>query len=184
MKPLILSLCDHSGEWSRPYLDNGYEVIRVDLQDGQDVRTFKKLDVPVHGILAAPPCTHFALSGARWWAEKGEESVLEGLAVVDACLRIILIHRPVWWVLENPVGRLRDYLGPPAFRFDPCDYGDPYTKRTLLWGNFTPPVGMFCPSARDVAPILGSLMHVKKRSMNDRSKTSSAFARAFYEANP
>ncbi len=69
----ILSLFDHSGIWSQPYRDAGYNVHQIHLQNGDDVRllTYKDLPHPVHGILAAPPCTHFAGSGARWWAGKG-----------------------------------------------------------------------------------------------------------------
>lgn len=183
---LILSLCDHSGNWSRPYEEAGYEVLRVDLQDGQDVRLIRHLGRPVHGILAAPPCDHFAASGARWWAAKGEQAVLDGLAVVDACLRAVAIYRPEWWALENPVGRLRHFLGPPAFTFNPCDFGDPYTKRTHLWGHFTPPVPIVSAQARrPVAATLGSKMHRMSSSRkNERSETPAGFARAFHEANP
>jgi len=182
----ILSLCDYSGEWSRPYLEAGYEVIRIDLQHGQDVRLMRRLDEPIRGILAAPPCTHFARSGARHWVAKGEAAILEGMAVVDACLRAVAIYRPAWWCLENPVGRIKDYLGPPAFRFDPCDFGDPYTKRTWLWGVFTPPVPLVCEAARrPVEPTLGSKMHrLPGRDRNGRSKTPAGFAQAFFEANP
>jgi hypothetical protein len=91
---LILSLCDLSGNWSRPYAEAGYEVIAVDLARGQDVRLLRHLGRPVWGILAAPPCTHFARVGARFWEVKGEAALLEGLAVVDACLRAVAIYRP------------------------------------------------------------------------------------------
>jgi hypothetical protein len=108
----ILSLFDYSGNWSRPYKDAGYNVLQFDLQHGQDVRllTLDDLALLVHGILAAPPCTEFAVSGARWWDGKGESALLEGLSMVDATLRLVVATNPVWWVLENPVGRLIDYL--------------------------------------------------------------------------
>ena len=32
---LILSLCDYSGVWSQPYEDDGYDVVKVDLRDGE-----------------------------------------------------------------------------------------------------------------------------------------------------
>ena len=99
---MILSLCDLTGNWSQPYLDAGYEVVRIDLQRGDDVRLLRYIDEPVHGILAAPPCTHFSRAGARWWSIKGDVEVLEGLAVVDACLRAVAIYRPTWWVIESP----------------------------------------------------------------------------------
>ena len=101
----ILSLCDYTGRWSEPYSKNGYEVIEVEILHGQDVRL---LEHPgeVHGIIAQPPCTHFAGSGARWWKAKGEEKLLEGLQLVDACLRFVAICQPQFWVLENPVNAL------------------------------------------------------------------------------
>jgi hypothetical protein len=186
--PTILSLCDHSGAWSRPYAEAGYDVIRIDLQNTppRDIRTLKYINQRIHGILAAPPCTHFAGSGARWWAAKGESALIEGLALVDACLRAVAIYRPAWWVLENPVGRLRDYLGPPQFRFHPCDYGDPYTKYTCLWGDFIPPLPLFVEAARNpVAPTLGSMAHrLWSSRANERSETPGGFARAFFQANP
>ena len=185
MRGLILSLCDYTGNWSRPYADAGYEVVVIDLQRGQDVRLVRHQPCPVQGILAAPPCTEFARSGARWWSEKGEDRLVAAMSVVDACLRAVAIYRPEWWVLENPVGRLKDYLGPPKFRFDPCDFGDPYTKRTWLWGNFTPPTPILCPSAVSVAPTEGSKMHrMSGRDKNGRSATPPGFAKAFFEANP
>lgn len=179
----ILSLCDHSGSWSQPYRDAGYDVMQLDLKLGHDVRLLSKPEARIHGILAAPPCTHFARSGAPHWATKGEAAILEGLSVVDACLRIVTVCRPEWWVLENPIGRLKDYLGEPAFRFDPCDFGDPYTKRTWLWGDFTPPLPILSPWCVAVHPHLGDIT-TKKRSTSGRSITPQGFARAFFDANP
>jgi len=67
----ILSLCDYSGNWAKPYADAGYNVRLIDVKTTGDLRLlpFDQLG-HVHGILAAPPCTHFAASGARWWADK------------------------------------------------------------------------------------------------------------------
>ena len=66
--------------------------------------------------------------------------------------------------------------------FDPSDYGDPYTKRTLLWGHFTPP-----PMLNRVFASEGSKMHLMAPSPDraeKRSVTPKGFARAFFEANP
>lgn len=190
MNTTILSLCDHTGIWSRPYLEAGYHVIRIDLQDGQDVRLLKHIGEPVRGILAAPPCTHFSRAGAWKWAEKGDAALLEGLAIVDACLRAVAIYRPEFWCLENPIGRLQDYLGPPAFKFDPCDFGDEFTKRTWLWGHFTPPLPLFSPQARKAVSVAlegrpGGRDRTTLLSSRDkrRSATPEGFARAFFEVN-
>jgi hypothetical protein len=152
MPQTIVSLCDYSGVWSRPYEEAGYDVIRVDLKHGQDVRLLKLPNRPVHGVLAAPPCTVFANSGARW--PRSDDEMREGLSIVDACLRFIVATDPLWWALENPTGKLKHYLGPPAFTFQPNDYGDPYTKRTCLWGKFVPPPKTPVPATE------GSKMHL------------------------
>ena len=134
---IILDLCAGTGAWSKPYKDAGYDVRLVTLPD-HDVRLYKP-PANVHGILAAPPCTHFAIAGARWWEAKGPDVILEGLAVVDACLRIILLAQPVFWCLENPVGRLKNYIGDARMSFQPHEYGDIWKKRTCLWGEFNVP---------------------------------------------
>lgn len=183
----ILSLCDYTGNWPRFYAEAGYRVLSFDLQNGKDVRLLKYLREPIHGILAAPPCTEFASSGARWWKDKGESALVDALAVVDACLRAVAIYRPAWWALENPVGRLARYLGPPTYSFDPCDFGDPYTKRTQLWGQFTPPLPLFVGADLRVDATEGSKMHripPSKDRANIRSATPLGFSKAFYEANP
>jgi hypothetical protein len=176
---LILSLCDFTGAWSQPYEDDGYDVVRVDLAHGDDVRLLELPARPVHGVLAAPPCTMFANSGARW--RRTDEQMRDALAVVDACCRIVLAARPRWWALENPHGKLSRYLGPPRWTFSPNDYGDDYTKFTCLWGEFQPPVKSPVPA------LAGSKMHLlppgPDRAML-RSVTPAGFARAFFEANP
>lgn len=135
----------------------------------------------VHGVLAAPPCTDLSGSGARWWKDKGEGALLNALSIADACVRIICFHKPVFWALENPVGRLRRYYGAPTLIFDPCDYGDPYTKKTLLWGEFN------LPEENPVEPTEGSKMHKLPPSPDRallRSATPPGFAQAFFKANP
>ncbi|MBI1261293.1 MAG: DNA cytosine methyltransferase [Rhizobiales bacterium] len=198
MSKLIVSLCDYSGHWSQPYRDAGYEVIQVDLKLGQDARLFKKVSRPVHGILCAPVCTAFSGAGAKHWAAKeaeGNTQLLDGLALVDACIRIVHVHKPVFWVLENPVGRLRDWLGQSVFTFNPYEYAgwvnDPdesYTKRTCLWGDFNEPEKkpLLAPDGKS---IHGSKMWSKYGGSSDRTKemrsmTPRGFAHAFFAANP
>lgn len=178
MTRLVLDLCGGTGAWSAPYKRAGYQVEIIDITT--DVRLYRSgLSLPVHGILAAPPCTMFAVSGARWKRTNGQ--MREALSVVDACLRIIMATKPKWWALENPVGKLVRYLGPPRFYFDPCDYGDAYTKRTALWGEFN------VPRWRPVVPSAKSPIHYMAPGPEraaKRSITPAGFARAFYEANP
>lgn len=183
----VLSLFDYTGNWSKPYRDAGYEVVQVDLQRGDgDARLLKHLGRPVHGILAAPPCTKFAVSGARW--KRSEAEMVEALSMVDVVARCVVLYRPKWWVFENPVGTLIRWWGPPRVYFNPCDFGgylsppgDRYTKKTGLWGDFN------VPEKRPVEPTEGSKMHLLPPSperANLRSATPMGFARAFFEANP
>lgn len=187
MDKIILSLCDYSGNWPQSYADADYKVIQVDLKYDGDVRLFEYIEEPIYGILCAPPCTAFAGSGAQYWPKKDQNGeTLEGLSIVDACLRAVAIYQPKFWCLENPVGRLRRWLGPPKLIFNPCDYGDPYTKRTLLWGNFNIPV------KNPVEPIracqqgswIQKLGGKSERTKELRSMTPKGFAKAFFEANP
>lgn len=182
----ILDLCAGSGSWSAPYEAAGYRVVRVTLPE-HDVRTFEAPTGPVHGVLAAPPCDQFSL--ARNGHTATPRDILRGLEVVGACLRIIAASRPAWWALENPVGLLSTWLGTPRDVFEPCDFGDPWTKRTAIWGTFQIPTrgpfvkplggGPFCkvcdPAGR------------RRRwcsSAAHRAITPPGFVRAFFEANP
>ena len=178
MKKIILDLCGGTGSWSKPYADAGYDVRLVTLPE-QDVRLYIPPD-NVYGILAAPPCTHLASSGARWFKEKGESALLDALSSVDACIRIIHVSQPVFWCLENPVGRLVRWMGKPKMYFHPYEYGDPYTKKTCLWGIFN------TPRKSPVEPEKKNKIHhmppSKDRAML-RSITPSGFAKAFYEVN-
>lgn len=187
---LILSLCDYSGTWSEPYARNNYNVLRIDIKTGQDIREFIHPKKSVYGVLAAPPCTDFAVSGARWWKDKGKKALIESLSVVDACARIILFTKPKFWALENPIGRLSRYLGQAAWIFDPCDYGDAYTKKTCLWGEFNVPKPNRI-SVPETPTGHHSIDHfwqrqgikIGKDKQMLRSITPAGFAEAFFTAN-
>jgi hypothetical protein len=181
---VILDLCAGTGAWSAPYIEAGYDVRRIDLP--MDVRLMEKPDGYVHGILAAPPCTMFARVGARW--PRTQEEMREALSIVDACLRLVIACHPVWWALENPIGKLNRYLGEPVYRCDPCEFGDPWTKRMWLWGSFKPPI--FTLAVDPIYPEHRPTRARDRTSMlsgtnrRERARTSAAFARAFFEANP
>lgn len=132
---IILDLCGGSGSWSRFYKQNGYDVRVITLPE-YDVFTY---DPPkeVHGILAAPPCTEFSVLNCI--AAPRDRDEASGMAVVEACLRIINQCEKKWWALENPVGHLRKYLGDPKLTFQPWWYGDSWTKHTDIWGDFKLP---------------------------------------------
>lgn len=132
---IILDLCGGTGSRSRPYVQAGYNVRNITLPD-YDVLTYTPPE-NVYGILAAPPCTEFSVLNCK--AEARERKPEEGIKVVMACLRIIEQCKPKFWAMENPVGFLREYMGKPSTTFQPWEFGDPWTKRTDLWGTFAVP---------------------------------------------
>ena len=184
---LILDLCGGSGSWSQPYRDAGYRVELVTLPE-HDVRTY----VPprdVWGVLAAPPCTEFSPARNGQNHRQRPRDFILGMETVNACLRVILQARPVWWALENPVGQLAHFLGTPRDVWEPCDFGDPWTKRTALWGDFAIPArGPFVkplgggPFCRVCDP--GGTRASWCANAAHRAVTPAGFARAFFEANP
>lgn len=195
MPEIILDLCGGTGAWSKPYRDAGYDVRNITLPEF-DVRLYKP-PKNVYGILAAPPCKVFAISGARW--KRTDEQMVEGLSIVDACLRIIFVCHPHFWALENPVGKLVYYIGPYRYTFQPYEFGDPWTKKTCIWGEHN------IPKKSPVDPIGQWTGRADKKGIVDhanylppdwviklppsanravlRSITPSGFAKAFFEAN-
>jgi hypothetical protein len=172
----IVDLCGGTGAASRPYKEAGYDVRIITLPN--DIRLIQPFSC--YGVLASPPCTDLAGSGARWWQRKGPAALFDALAKVDACLRFVLLARPVFWVLENPVGRLIHYLGKPKMYFQPYEYGDPWSKKTCLWGEFNVPVkSPVEPTQKDK---IWKMSPGPCRS-RQRSITPPGFARAFFEAN-
>lgn len=192
----ILDLCGGTGGWSEPYRKAGYSVIIVDplAHPGSDnfCGTLQQFyyerkdwkNLKIHGVLFGPPCTEFSGSGARWWKGKDPKLLQDAIAVVHTGLTIINKVGPEWWALENPVGRLARVvpeLGKWEMTFQPNDYGDPYTKKTCLWGSFNTDL------EKDwVEPVEGSKMHLLPPSPDRwrlRSVTPPGFANAFFKAN-
>ena len=134
---IVLHLCADTGSDSKPYADNGYEVILVGSKIGVENYHPPK---NVYGVFANPPCTEFSI------ARKGgvARNPLEGMRLVRECQRIIdecENYAPLkFWVIENPAtGALRNYLGTPQYAYQPWWYGSPWTKKTALWGKFNIP---------------------------------------------
>ena len=189
-KKIILDLCGGTGAWSKPYKEAGYDVRNITLPDN-DVRLYKP-PKDVYGILAAPPCTMFSLARTR---AKTPRDFKEGMEIVTACLKIIwqcrYKNKLAFWAMENPMGYLRQFLGKPVFTFDPCDFGDRYTKKTDLWGYFN------IPRKKPVKLIKEELWRSKQNSRklpsiseitgskqsDKRAITPQGFAKAFFEAN-
>lgn len=182
MRKIILDLCAGTGAWSKPYKDNGYDVRLITLPE-YDVRLYQPPD-NVYGILAAPPCTVFSLAGN--WVKRTDEEMIKALSVVDACIRIIYKSKPIFWALENPVGKLKRWIGEPVTRFNPWQFGDGTFKKTCLWGKFNKPIQTVFEAPQRIpyskTPI-GRLGGKSERTKMLRSITPAGFAKAFYMSN-
>lgn len=194
---IVRSYCDLSGAIVRPWAEVGYECFCYDTQHsirreriervGRGVIRFIWADVrsleeeEADAAFAAPPCTDATVAGARDFARKGLRRFIDTLETVDHCRRLCVASRGKW-ALENPVGRLSTCWRKPDHYFDPCDYGDPYTKKTCLWTGG----GFIMPPKHRVEPVEGSKMHLMAPGpdrANERSETPPGFARAVFLAN-
>jgi len=133
----ILHLCADTGSDSKPYANNGYNVILVGSKIGVENYHPPK---DVYGIFANPPCTEFSIARTGGKARNPEE----GMKLVRECQRIIDECKKngglKFWVIENPAtGALRKFLGKPNYAYQPWWYGSPWTKKTALWGEFNTP---------------------------------------------
>ena len=197
----VLSLCDRTGIMLEPWAKAGFDCIAVDIRHtgtakrdgitftGADVRYWLPPPRRYAIVFAFPPCTHLAVSGARWFQEKGMSGLTESLEVVESCRRICEWSEAPY-MIENPVSTLSSYWRKPDFFFDPCDYGgwldppgDHYAKKTSVWAGG----GFRRPHRRPVQPLHTSkAIHNLPRTPDRgdiRSVTPRGFAHAVFAAN-
>jgi hypothetical protein len=195
----VISLCDMTGNMVEPWLDAGYKAITVDLQDNHsahprrnhfvaDVTALphKLISDPV-AVFAFPPCTNVAVSGARWFKEKGLDGLLEALSILNACKKICEASGAPW-MIENPVSTFSTYWREPDYTFHPSDFtgfelGDNYTKKTCLWtGNGFVMPDRFMAATDEPDDRIHKAPPGAGRA-NFRSATPIGFAKAVYFAN-
>lgn len=202
MTPMVLSLCDRTGVMVQPWLEAGYECWIVDLQhprgvtrDGRLVRVGADARVwlPPRGeyvaAFAFPSCTDQAVSGARWFKDKGLAGLAGAVEIVEAC-RDRLEWSGAPWLLENPVGTIAKYWRAPDSYVHPWQFAgwnedierENYTKKTGLWigGSFVLPEMKPAPAPHrdDIHKMPPSADRGDRRSI-----TPTGFARAVFEAN-
>lgn len=200
---LLLSLCDRSGVWSAPYAKNGWHVVMIDLAHksgvhtegnitriGCDVTKLENVWAP-DAVIAAPPCTCFCRPGARHWFKMDfTGQTRRDVEVFLACLRLCKTASR-WWALENPPGRHAEFipeLGPPAWQFQPYEYGDPWSKQTYIWGTAKKPpvVAPVEPEPTRRTPngnTQGRIAFMSSSWKSTREQTPSGFADAFARHN-
>lgn len=130
----VLIACEFSGIVRDAFAARGHDAWSCDLLPSErpghhiqgDVRPLLDLDWDL--MIAHPPCTHLAVSGARWFKEKQEEQA-EALDFVRA-----LLDAPIPRIaLENPISIISSRIRKPDQIIQPWMFGHGETKATCLW---------------------------------------------------
>ena len=150
----ILVACEESQRVCEAFRKKGHEAFSCDIIDPSgghpewhikaDVLpllngdcTFQTLDTHTHTqvgqwdmIIAFPPCTDLAVSGARWFREKQKD--FRQQKSVAFFMHFVLAHCDKIAV-ENPVGIMSSIYKKPTQIIQPYMFGDPVRKGTCLW---------------------------------------------------
>ena len=138
----VLIACEFSGIVRRAFRDRGHEAFSCDLLPAEDdsIYHYQGDCVGLLGdgwdlMIAHPPCTHLASSGARWFKNKQVEQA-EALAFVR-----ILLEAPINRIaLENPIGVISSRICKPSQIIQPWMFGHGEVKATCLWLKNLPPL--------------------------------------------
>lgn len=143
----ILVACEFSGIVRDAFRARGHDAWSCDLLPTERPGPHYKCDildylatvdyprVRIDLMIAFPPCTHIAVSGARWFKGKEREQE-EALQFVRA-----LLDAPILRIaLENPISIISTRIRKPDQIIQPWMFGHPETKATCLWLNNLPPL--------------------------------------------
>ena len=130
----VLIACEYSGTVRDAFIAKGHDAMSCDILPTDvpgphyqgDVRDL--LDHPWELMIAHPPCTHLAVSGARWFKEKRIEQA-EALKFVKELLDCNIPRI----ALENPISIISSRIRKPDQIIQPWMFGHGETKATCLW---------------------------------------------------
>jgi site-specific DNA-cytosine methylase len=138
----VLVACEFSGTVRRAFQGIGHDAWSCDILPAED-------DAPHHYqgdvrdilddgwdlMVAHPPCTHLAVSGARWFGAKRDEQA-EALEFVR-----VLLAAPIDRIaLENPASIISSHIRPADQTIQPWWFGHGEVKATCLWLKNLPPL--------------------------------------------
>jgi len=141
----VLIACEESQEVCKQFRELGHEAFSCDVQDcsGGYLEWHIKDDVlkVINNnwdmMIAFPPCTHLAVSGARHFEAKRKDGrQQEG---IDFFMK--MINAPIQRIaVENPIGIMSKLYQKPTQIIQPFYFGDPERKTTCLWLKNLPPL--------------------------------------------
>lgn len=173
----VLVACEYSGIVREAFIARGHNAWSCDLLDTEIPGPHYKGDVgDILGngwdlMICHPPCTHLAVSGARWFKDKQAEQA----AALDFVR--LLLDAPIPRIaLENPVSIISSRIRKPDQIIQPWQFGHGETKATCLWLKGLPKL---VPT--DIVPGREARVHKMPPSPDrwkDRSRTYPGIATA------
>jgi site-specific DNA-cytosine methylase len=137
----VLVACEYSGRVRDAFAALGWNAWSCDLLPSETPGNHHQgavediLSLHWDVLIAHPPCTHLAVSGARWFKDKQVEQA-EALSFVQ-----FLLDAPVEHIaLENPVSIISTRIRRPTQVIQPWQFGHGETKATCLWLKNLPPL--------------------------------------------
>ena len=132
----ILIACEYSGTVRDAFIRQGHQALSCDLlpTDAPGPHYQGPVEDVLHDgwdlMIAHPPCTHLAVSGARHFAAKRADGRQQAaLAFVQ-----LLMDAPIArWCIENPVSIISSQIRKPDQIIQPWQFGHGETKKTCLW---------------------------------------------------
>lgn len=138
----VLVACEFSGAVRSAFRDRGHSAWSCDLLPAEDGSPYhfqgdviNRLEDGWDLMIAHPPCTHLAVSGARWFPSKRAEQS-EAIEFFRELLTAPIDRIAV----ENPVSIASTKLRQSDQIIHPWQYGHGETKTTCLWLKNLPPL--------------------------------------------
>ena len=130
----VLIACEFSGIVREAFIKRGHDALSCDLLPSEIKGPHHQgnvLDIIDNGwdlMIAHPPCTHLAVSGARWFKDKQQEQI----AALEFVRKLFDAKIPKI-AIENPVSIISSKIRKPDQIIQPWMFGHGETKKTCLW---------------------------------------------------
>jgi hypothetical protein len=205
----ILIACEESQAVCKEFRKLGHDAYSCDIQECSGDKTewhikgdvIEQLDKGWDMMIAFPPCTHLAVSGAAWFEEKRKDGrQQEG---IDFFMK--MVNAPINKIaIENPIGIMSKLYRKPDQIIHPYYFGDNVSKSTCLWLKNLPKllhnktVNLFEPQSTWVEPVFTEFLYSNGKTVRhseisnkwyksaeersrERSKTFPGIAKAMAE---
>lgn len=141
----ILVACEESQAVTIEMRKRGHEAYSCDIEPCSgghpewhiQVDALELLKMDWDMILAFPPCTHLAVSGAKYFEEKRKDGRQQ--EAIDFFMEFVNADCPKI-AIENPVGIMSTHYRKPDQIIQPWQFGHGETKKTCLWLKGLPPL--------------------------------------------